>query len=89
MKKRTMMILWGTCLLLLAGCMLQPKEKTVTVSLPDGTVVRRFPFLPVAAMVISVFINPFMPFGVAAIYGSALTVKNAVKRSINKDKKDG
>ena len=60
-----------------------------TVSLPDGTVVRRFPFLPVAAMVISVFINPFMPFGVAAIYGSALTVKNAVKRSINKDKKDG
>ena len=36
MKKRIMMILWGTCLLLLAGCMLQPKEKTVTVSLPDG-----------------------------------------------------
>ena len=58
-----------------------------TVTLPDGTVVRRFPFLPIAVMVASAFINPFMPFGVAAVYGSALTLKNAVKKSINK--KDG
>ena len=60
-----------------------------TVTLPDGTETRRFPFLPLAAMVASAIINPLMPFGVAAIYGSALTVKNAVLRSINKDKKDG
>ena len=56
-----------------------------TVTLPDGTEARRFPVLPITAMVISVFINPFMPFLVAAIYSAASTVRKTIRNSRKKD----
>ena len=56
-----------------------------TVTLPDGTTARRFPVFTIALTAISFFINPFMPFLIAAVYSAASTIATAIRNSRKKD----
>lgn len=69
-----------------AATIVRKMKNPETVTLPDGTTVKRSPVGIIVLTVASALINPLFPIGVVLVYSAVVTIKKLV---VNSKRKDG